>query len=113
MSKVRPFLNDAVPQYTGTYVIQGEVANPALECPGFVKLSQDGNAMAIGDGHVVATHYIANGALVFYVSFRQSENWFTDNRIDVTDRAAVVNFLNETLKSWSPVYRELSAQAGK
>ena len=106
-SNLRYFVNDAVPQYTNTYLLQGDILHPKVDCPGFVALYNDSNIMVIADGHALATHYVANGALVFEISFRQPENWFSKHQIDLTDKALVVDFLDRVFDNWSPTYKEL------
>jgi tetracycline resistance monooxygenase len=106
-SNLRSFVSEAIPEYTNTYLIQGVVENPETACPGFIGLCQKSNIMAIAEGHALATHYIADGAIVFDISFRQPENWFKENGIDLTQNSVVVNFLNDVFKNWSPKYKEL------
>jgi|GEM_PF-100294 len=106
-SNLRSMVTDAAPVYTNTYIIQGEVKNPAINCPGFLTLCKDGNMMALAEGHALATHYVANGSIVFEISFRQEEQWFKNNHLDVTDKAVMVDFLTKVLHNWSPKFSEL------
>ena len=106
-SNLRHLITDALPNYTDTYLIQGEIVNPKAACPGFIDLCNDSNIMVVAEGHALSTQYIAHGALVFNISFRQPENWFNENKIDITDNAVMVDFLNRVFENWSPKYKEL------
>ena len=49
-SRVRPYVTDAEPRPTGTFVVQGEIAEPTAACPAFAALVNGGNLMARGGG---------------------------------------------------------------
>lgn len=111
LTQARSLVTDAQPQYTGTYLLQGEIPQAATACPRYVKLCGQGNAMVIADGHALSTHYIANGSLVYYVSFRQPQDWFEQQGIDVTNPAAVVKFLTRQFAHWDAAYHQLFGAA--
>lgn len=106
-SKVRQYVTDAEAQYSGTYVLQGNIAQPEIDCPGFLELCEDGNYMAFGEQKMLSTHFIAHGALNYYLSFRQPENWFEEHGLHFSDKQAMINFIDDALKNWDSRYKEL------
>ena len=107
MSNVRKHLTDTMPQYTGTIIIQGEVLNPTETCPNFKKLCGKGNLGAIGEQKFFFSQTKSKGALNYYVSFRQPENWIKENGLDFKNNKEIVEFLNKLLSNWNQIYHEL------
>ena len=92
-SKARKLITDEVPQYTGTYAIQGEIYQPQLSCPTMYQLIKQGNLACMAEKKSIFVHSKSNGHLNFYVSFRPSATWQADNRVDFSDRSSVNRFL--------------------
>ncbi|MFL9485097.1 FAD-dependent monooxygenase [Chitinophagaceae bacterium LWZ2-11] len=113
MSQLRAYVNNLIPQYSGTVLIQGDIESPPVQCPDFVKLCKDGNLMAIGEGHIISSHYVAGGGIVFEISFRQPENEFKEKGIDFSNHDAVINLLNDTFVNWGSAYKQMYRAANK
>ncbi len=48
-SKIRPYITDITPRYSGTTLIQGEVENPSTDCPEIYEMVHKGNMFVLGD----------------------------------------------------------------
>lgn len=105
-SNARKFVTHLEPQLSGTYIIQGEIANPDRDYPEFKPKYGDGNVMAMGEHKMFYTHTLRDGSVHFGVSFKADENWILNNGIDFEDLIAVRAFLNETFKNWSDDYKK-------
>lgn len=107
LSNVRKYVTDTVPQYTGIIIIQGEVSNPSETCPNFKRLCGEDNLMTIAEQKFLFSQTKAEGALNYYVSFRQPENWIIENGLDFRNNREITSFLNKLLSNWAEVYHEL------
>ena len=106
-SKVREQVTGAVPNYTGSFIIQGEVFNPDVDCPNYKELCADGNLVVFGERKILSSQTKGNGAIVFYVSFREAESWAQARDIDFSDKTAVTNVLLRLFETWDDRYKEL------
>lgn len=104
-SNARKFVTDKEPQLSGTYIIQGEIANPELDYPEFKLKYGNGNVMAMGEEKMFYTHTLRDGSVHFGVSFKADENWVLNNGLDFEDNAAIRIFLNEKFKNWDNDYK--------
>lgn len=109
MSNLRKHITDTIPQYTGTIIIQGEVLNPNATCPNFKKIAGEGNFAVIGEQKFFFSQNKSKGALNYYVSFRQPENWIKDNGLDFHNTKEICSLLNDLLSNWNSVFKELFA----
>ncbi|OHT45739.1 FAD-dependent oxidoreductase [Flavobacterium tructae] len=105
-SNARKFVTDLEPQLSGTYIIQGEIADPNRDYPEFKPKYGDGNVMAMGEHKMFYTHTLRDGSVHFGVSFKADENWISNNGIDFENLTSVRAFLNETFKNWSDDYKK-------
>lgn len=104
-SNARKFVTDKEPQLSGTYIIQGEIANPELDYPEFKPKYGNGNVMAMGEEKMFYTHTLRDGSVHFGVSFKADENWVLNNGLDFEDDDAIRIFLNEKFKNWDTDYK--------
>lgn len=104
-SNARKFVTDKEPQLSGTYIIQGEIANPELDYPQFKPKYGNGNVMAMGEEKMFYTHTLRDGSVHFGVSFKADENWVLNTGLDFEDDDAIRIFLNEKFKNWDNDYK--------
>jgi 2-polyprenyl-6-methoxyphenol hydroxylase-like FAD-dependent oxidoreductase len=104
-SNARKFVTDIEPQLSGTYIIQGEIANPDIDFPNFKPKYGDGNVMAMGEQKMFYTHTLRDGSVHFGVSFKANENWVLNNGLDFENDAEIRAFLNETFTNWGDDYK--------
>ena len=107
MSKVRKYVTDIKPVYTGTIVIQGEVLIPDKGCSHFAQLANNGNLMAIAGRKILYSQTKADGSIIYYVSFREQEQWLSQNGLNFKDKHQISEFLKDAFASWHDCYKEL------
>lgn len=107
MSKARKSLTESLPKDTGTYVIQGEISNPAIDCPNIYKIMGNANMACVQDKKTIFTHIKSDGSICVHISFRKSEKWMRENPFDFNNKKTVNNFLYDLYKEWNPIYYEL------
>ncbi|WP_343589277.1 NAD(P)/FAD-dependent oxidoreductase [Flavobacterium sp.] len=105
-SNARKFVSDQEPQLSGTYIIQGEIANPDQDYPEFKPKYGNGNVMAMGEHKMFYTHTMRDGSVHFGVSFKADEDWISNHGINFEDNQSVISFLNETFKNWNDDYKK-------
>lgn len=107
MSAIRDFVTDAKPEYKGTFIIQGEVVQPEINCPEFYNLCNNNILMTADNGINLIANPDNNGALTFNVTFRKSEKWINNNLLNFHDIPAITDFLTTLCEKWHSCYKQL------
>ncbi|WP_020214051.1 FAD-dependent oxidoreductase [Flavobacterium rivuli] len=107
MSAARKYVTDGVAEYTGTFIIQGEVPTPQINCPELYKLCNNNILMTTGNGVNFVANPDNNGALTYNVTFRKPEEWLSSNRLDFQDKESIAAFLSDMFLHWHECYRQL------
>lgn len=92
-SKVRPYITDISPQYSGTTLIQGEVLKPEISCPEIYNMVNQGSVVVLGDKKALIIQQKGDGNLIFYSTARQPENWVNTSGINFNSNQEVIHFL--------------------
>ncbi|OIV40788.1 FAD-dependent oxidoreductase [Flavobacterium johnsoniae] len=103
MTKVRKYITNAEVEFTGTFIIQGEVLEPELKCPDFYQLCNENILMTTENGNLLVANPKNNKALSYNVMFKTPENL----ELDFKNTDNVIEFLLDKLFEWDEVYKEL------
>lgn len=107
-SKVREHLTDCKPEYTGTFIIQGEVLDPLVKCPNFKQMCDaDNMAVISGEQTMLYSQIKAEGAINYYIGFKESENFTTEQGINCDNNLQIATFLKKICSSWDNRFKEL------
>lgn len=109
LSSVRPYVTDTEVATTGTFIIQGEVAEPARTCPDIYRLCGGTThiLMAAHQGISLAINPDNNWAMVYGVTFKQPAEWQHGPDLNFRDPAGSSDFLCEMFAQWSQSYQRL------
>jgi len=107
MSKARNFVTDRDVEDTGTFIIQGDIYKPEINCPEFYQLCNSNRLMTAHQGNLLVANPFNNGALTYGIIFRKPEEWIDDNRLDFQNTNSVIEFLLNRLSNWSEHYKQL------
>ncbi|MBE7169048.1 MAG: FAD-dependent monooxygenase [Williamsia sp.] len=107
MSGVRKWVTDAAVEYTGTFIIQGDVLQPDINCPAFYQLCGGNILMVAGKGNLLVANPRNNNILSYIVTFRKEEDWLQNNNLNFADTGSIAVFLSDMLSSWHACYKEL------
>ncbi|GAB3556404.1 FAD-dependent oxidoreductase [Spirosoma fluminis] len=107
MSKARRYVTDAEIEYTGTYIIQGEVSNPDIECPEFYRLCNDNILITASQGNSLVANPKNNDVLSYNVIFKKPEEWSRENGLNVQDTDSIQTFLSNRFSHWHDCYKQL------
>lgn len=107
MSKIRSYVTDAEIADTGTFIIQGDIPQPALNCPEFYKLCDGKRLMCAYKGNLLVANPYNNGALSYGIIFKRPEEWADGPGFNFNDTDAVTRYLIDRFAEWGENYREL------
>jgi 2-polyprenyl-6-methoxyphenol hydroxylase-like FAD-dependent oxidoreductase len=109
MSRARQYVTAAEVDYTGTFIVQGEVVAPALRCADFYRLCNDNILMFAGDGLNLVANPDNAGTLGYSVSFRRPANWLREHGLDFSDTPRIQALLSAMFAQRAPIYQQLFA----
>jgi tetracycline 11a-monooxygenase, tetracycline resistance protein len=107
MSKVRSYVTDAEAEETGTFIIQGDVPQPELNCPEFYNLCNGNRLMTAHEGNLFVANPYNSGSLTYGIIFRKPEEWANSNGLDFQNRDSIVVFLLNRFSRWDERYKQL------
>ena len=107
MSNARKFVTDKEAEYTGTYIIQGEVYEPEIKCKEFYQLCNDNILMTAYEGKTVVANPHNNGALGYNVTFSKPKEWVLENELDFKNTESISMFLSNMFSNWDERYKQL------
>jgi tetracycline 11a-monooxygenase, tetracycline resistance protein len=107
MSKARNFVSDSEVEETGTFIIQGDIHQPEINCPEIFQLCNGNRLMTAHEGNLLVANPFNNGALSYGIIFKKPEEWNNENGLDFRNTNSVIAFLLKRLINWSDAYRQL------
>jgi 2-polyprenyl-6-methoxyphenol hydroxylase-like FAD-dependent oxidoreductase len=108
MSSVRKYVTDNEVEDTGTFIVQGDVAQPEINCPGFYKLCNGNRLMTAFQGNLFVANPKNNGMLSYGIIFKKPEGFATDeNKLDFKNTKGIANFLSDRFSNWHAFYHHL------
>ncbi|PQA91193.1 2-polyprenyl-6-methoxyphenol hydroxylase [Chryseobacterium shigense] len=110
-SKIRSYLTDLKPIYSGILMLEGNVSNAEKTAPHIKELIRDGKIMAFGNDKNLLMGQKGSGDLGFYASFRTDENWATKSGLDFSDRKQILEWFKKEYSEWSTIWYELFENA--
>ncbi len=107
MSSVRPYVTDATITTTGSFIIQGEVYDPANSCPAFLELCDGDILMAAYGGNLFVANPDNNGALAYGIIFQRPAEWTNGVPVNFRNQEEVAAYLSARMDEWHAAYKEL------
>lgn len=104
-SKIRPYLTDNKPIYSGIIMLEGNVSKE--NAPNISKLVNNGKIMAFGNTQNILLGQKGNGDLGFYASFKADENWAINSGLDFSDTTEILQWFKTTYPEWDEIWNEL------
>ncbi|WP_347216552.1 NAD(P)/FAD-dependent oxidoreductase [Chryseobacterium sp.] len=108
-SKIRPYLTDHKPVYSGVIMLEGIVSKE--HAPRINTLINGGKIMAFGNSKNILMGQKGNGDLGFYASFKADENWAASTGLDFSDNKAVLQWFRTAYPEWSEIWHDLFENA--
>ncbi len=106
-SKIRPYITDIKPFYSGITMLEGNIYNAKKNAPKINALLRGGKIMAFGNKKDLLMGQKANGEIGFYASFKTGEKWAQNNGLDYFDKEQILNWFKQEYPEWNNVWHEL------
>jgi 2-polyprenyl-6-methoxyphenol hydroxylase-like FAD-dependent oxidoreductase len=106
-SKIRPYITDIKPFYSGVTMLEGNIYESKKAAPHIDSLLNGGKIMAFGDKKNILMGQKGDGALGFYTSFKADENWAADSDLDFADKTQILEWFKKEYSEWSNIWHEL------
>jgi 2-polyprenyl-6-methoxyphenol hydroxylase-like FAD-dependent oxidoreductase len=106
-SKIRPYITDIKPFYSGITMLEGNIYDAAQSAPQISSLLRGGKIMAFGNKQDILMGQKANGEIGFYISFKTDENWASEISLDFSNKTQVRTWFNDVYSDWSAIWNEL------
>ena len=106
-SKIRPYITDIKPFYSGITMLEGNIYDSEKAAPQLHSVIKGGKIMAFGNEKNILMGQKGDGALGFYASFKADENWSIYSGLDYADKEQVLEWFKKAYPEWSTVWHEL------
>jgi 2-polyprenyl-6-methoxyphenol hydroxylase-like FAD-dependent oxidoreductase len=105
-SKIRPYISDIKPIYSGVTLIEGNIYNAEKNAPKLFEFTKGGKVMAFGNEQFIGYGTKGDGSIMFVASFKVPENWVTQSGIDFKNKDQVFTWFKEAYATWSDEWQE-------
>nr|WP_068892359.1 NAD(P)/FAD-dependent oxidoreductase [Pedobacter panaciterrae] len=106
-SKIRPFVTDIKPFWTGITMIEGSIKEAETTAPVIHKLLKGGKIFAFGNDKTLIVSSKGDGSFGFATSFKTKEFWDKECGIDFKDNKQMLAWFKQEYKEWSSIWYEL------
>jgi len=107
MSGIRKYVTDAEIEFTGKLIVQGDVLQPEITCPDFLKLCNDDILMTTGKGSLLVANPRNGNILSYGVTFKKPEEWDRENGLNLKETGSITAFLLDRFSDWDKRYKQL------
>ncbi|RQO30941.1 2-polyprenyl-6-methoxyphenol hydroxylase [Taibaiella sp. KBW10] len=108
-SRIRPYLTDIKPFYSGITMVEGTIYDAAINSPRIYELLKGGKIFALGDSKTLIVSSKEAGAMSFYTGCKTAESWVVDSGIDFKDNTQLLHWFQQEFSGWDPIWQELFA----
>jgi 2-polyprenyl-6-methoxyphenol hydroxylase-like FAD-dependent oxidoreductase len=108
-SKLRSYITDIAPVYSGITIVEGTIYNAAAQVPRLWDLVKGGKVFALGSGKSIILSAKGEGSLSFYTGTREAEQWVKTSGIDFDNKEQVFDWFGKRFADWSSDWHELFA----
>lgn len=108
-SKIRHYLTDNQPVYSGIIMLEGNVTKE--NAPNINTLINGGKIMAFGNSKNILMGQKGNGDLGFYASFKADETWAIDSGLNFSDNMMILQWFKTKYPEWDKIWYELFENA--
>jgi len=106
-SKIRKFVTDITPIYSGVTMIEGTVYDGTKNAPRLTALTKGGKIFALADNKTLITSAKGDGSLSFYTGMKIAESWVKDSGIDFNDHQQLLAWFRQEYAGWNKDWEEL------
>jgi 2-polyprenyl-6-methoxyphenol hydroxylase-like FAD-dependent oxidoreductase len=108
-SRVRKYITDIRPVYSGVTSIEVNIHNAEMHTPQLWKLVKGGKLFASEHGKTICFSTKGDGTLSVLIGLKTSEDWLAGSGIDFTNIASLAAWFQKEFAAWSQGWQELFA----
>ena len=105
-SKIRPYISDIKPIYSGITLIEGNIYQADKNTPKLFGFARGGKVMAFDNEQFIGYGTKADDSIMFVACFKCTENWLAQSNIDFKNKAQVLEFFKKEFAGWSADWQE-------
>lgn len=105
-SKIRPYISEIKPIYSGITLIEGNIYQAQKNTPKLFGFARGGKVMAFDNEQFIGYGTKADGSIMFVACFKCPENWLATCDIDFKNKAQVLAFFKKEFAEWSEDWQE-------
>jgi 2-polyprenyl-6-methoxyphenol hydroxylase-like FAD-dependent oxidoreductase len=105
-SKIRPYISDIEPIYSGITLIEGNIYNAEKNSPKLLAFAKGGKVMAFDNERFIGYGTKADSSIMFVACFKTPENWLAQSGINFNNKEQVLAWFKEEFASWSDEWHE-------
>lgn len=106
-SKIRPYITDIQPVYSGVTIVEGNIYHAEVNAPHLWKLVNGGKVFTLDEEKTLLFSTKEDGTLTFYTGCKTDENWIKESGIDFSDKAQILEWFKKEYISWNEIWLEL------
>jgi 2-polyprenyl-6-methoxyphenol hydroxylase-like FAD-dependent oxidoreductase len=110
-SKIRPFINDIKPVYSGLTMVEGNFYDAEKNAPALHALVKGGKVFALGKNKSIILSAKGDGSLSFYAGSWEPENWINECGVDFNHPLSVFAWFKQQFSDWNICWHELFGTA--
>jgi len=105
-SKIRPYISDERPVYSGVTLVEGNIYHAEKNAPKLFRFTKGGKVMAFGEGQFIGYGTKGDGSIMFVASFKTPENRVDQSGVDFNDKEQVLAWFKNSFAGWSDEWHE-------
>ncbi|GGM86005.1 tetracycline resistance protein [Dyadobacter beijingensis] len=106
-SRIRQYLTDVQPIYSGITIVEGNIYDAEHNAPKLWKLVQGGKVFALGSEKSLILSAKGDGSLSFYTGTKESPDWVTTSEINFYQKESILEWFKTRFADWSSDWYEL------
>lgn len=106
-SKVRKYITDIEPLFSGVTAIEINVYNAEKNAPKLWNLVNDGKVFALDEGKTVLFSAKGDGTLTVLIGLKTTRDWLAKSGIDFKSKIETLEWFKNEFKAWNSEWLEL------
>lgn len=105
-SRVRPYLSNIDPVYSGTTLVEGNIYGAQKNAPKLLEFTKGGKVMAFGDEQFIGYGTKGDGSILFVASTKLPESDLREIVLDFQDKKQIFKWFKNHFNGWSSGWDE-------
>lgn len=108
-SKLRKYITDIAPVYSGITIVEGNIYDAATHVSQLWKLVNGGKVFALGLEKSIILSAKGDGSLSFYTGTKETEDWVKNSGINFENKQEIYDWFKKRFADWGEEWHELFA----